>query len=36
MFKVVAGYYPVMEKLSSTLSELDVLIGWSTIVSTST
>ncbi len=36
MFKIVAGYYPVMERLSSTLAELDVLIGWSTIVSTST
>lgn len=36
MFKIVAGYYLVMERLSSTLAELDVLIGWSTIVSTST
>jgi DNA mismatch repair protein MSH2 len=36
MFKIVAGYYPVMERLSSTLAELDVLIGWSTIVSTAT
>jgi DNA mismatch repair ATPase MutS len=36
MFKIVAGYYPVMERLSSTLSELDVLTGWSTIVTTST
>jgi len=36
MFKIVAGYYPVMERLSSTLAELDVIIGWSQIVSTST
>jgi DNA mismatch repair ATPase MutS len=36
IFKIVAGYYPVMERLSSTLAELDVLVGWSTIISTST
>ena len=36
MYKIVAGYYPVMERLSSTLAELDVIIGWSTIVTTST
>lgn len=35
MFKIVAGYYPVMERLSGTLAELDVLIGWTGIVSTS-
>lgn len=35
MFKIVAGYYPVMEKLSSVLAELDVIIGWSTLISTS-
>ena len=35
MFKIVAGYYPVMEKLSSILAELDVIIGWSTLISTS-
>jgi len=36
MFKIVAGYYPVMEQVSETLSELDVLTGWATLVSTST
>ena len=35
MFKIVAGYYPVMERLSLILAELDVLTGWANIVSTS-
>ena len=33
MFGVVAGYYPVMEKLSYFLSQLDVLAGFATTVS---
>ena len=32
MFKVVAGYYTVMEKLSSILSELDVLCGFASLI----
>ena len=32
MFKVVAGYYPVMERLSLILSELDILTTFASVV----
>jgi len=35
MFKIVAGYYPIMENLSLILSEIDVLTSWATFISIS-
>lgn len=32
MYKVVAGYYPIMEQLSKTLSELDVLSTYAAVI----
>lgn len=32
MYKVVAGYFPVMEQLSKILSELDVLTTFATVI----
>ena len=32
MYKIVAGYYPIMEQLSQILSEIDVLAGFATVV----
>lgn len=32
MYKVVAGYFPIMEQLSIILSELDVLTTFSTVI----
>lgn len=32
MYKVVAGYYPIMEQLSKMLSELDVLCAFATVI----
>lgn len=35
MYKVVAGYYPIMEQLSMILSELDVLTTFATVINSS-
>lgn len=35
MYKVVAGYFPIMEQLSIILSELDVLTTFATVVNAS-
>ena len=35
MYKVVAGYFPIMEQLSIILSELDVLTTFATVVNSS-
>lgn len=34
MYKVVAGYFPIMEQLSKILSELDVLATFSSVINT--
>lgn len=32
MYKVVAGYFPIMERLSIIFSEIDVLTSFATVV----